>query len=182
MKTNTITPLEVSGICRPQPQYGNIEVEQSASHILRQAPQGHSNDNAHPMTLDDRKRVSAPKSRKGGAAAMKKGGAAAMKDEFSSGNVPKCIVEIDTAKYQKYLDDPSLDDEQRGQIIEALWLIITAIVDLGFGVHPMQELIDDDACGQLTVEVDQSGDTDSNDPKLATKTLQDAFNAATDDT
>ena len=174
MKTNTITSLETDGICGSQPEYGNIEVEHFASHILRQAPQGHSNENAHPMTLDGSKRTSA--------LTAQKGGAVAMKDENRFGKVPKRIVEIDTAKYQKYLDDPSLNDEQRQQIIEALWSIITAFVDLGFGVHPMQEVIGDEACGQLTVEVDQSGDTDSNDPKPATKTLQDAFNAASDDT
>lgn len=90
---------------------------------------------------------------------------------------PQRLVEIDTAKYQKYLDDPSLSDDQKQEIVDALWMIITAFVDLGFGVHPVQE-----ACGQLTEEVDQSGDTDSNDPKPNFETLQDAFNAASDDT
>ena len=164
MKTNTITSLEIDEICRKQSKNGKIEVAQTASDALRQTPLGHSNDNARPRISDDAKCTTAPKSQKGGAATMK--------DEFSSGNVPKRIVEIDAAKYQKYLDDPSLNDEQREQIIKALWSIITAFVDLGFGVHPMQEVIGDEACGQLTVEVDQCGDTDSNDPKPATKTLQ----------
>lgn len=168
MKTNTITSLEVQGICGPQPKYGNIEVEQSASHILRQAPQGHSNENAHPNISDDGSRT--PRTWVGKESA-------AMKDEFSSGYVPKRVVEIDTAKYQKYLDDPALSDDQKEEIIEALWSIITAFVDLGFGVHPMQEV-----CGKDVQRLDHDGSTDSNDPKPAKTALQNAFNAASDDT
>jgi len=70
-----------------------------------------------------------------------------------------------------------LNDEQRQQIIEALWSIITAFVDLGFGVHPMQEV-----CGKDVQTLDHDGSTDSNDPKPTKTALRDAFNAASDDT
>ncbi|WP_342075597.1 hypothetical protein [Yoonia sp. SS1-5] len=91
-------------------------------------------------------------------------------------------IEIDVAKYQAYLDDPALTDAQKEEIISALWSIMTAFVDLGFGVHPVQQAIDQEACGHLTEKVDQSGETDSNDPKPNFETLQNAFNAARDDT
>lgn len=57
---------------------------------------------------------------------------------------PAPRLEIDVERYQNLLDDPDLDPAQREQILRALWDIIIAFVDLGFGVHPMQQ-----ACGQL---------------------------------
>lgn len=57
---------------------------------------------------------------------------------------PQSIIKIDVAKYQAWLDDPALSDQQREQILEALWQIIVCFVDLGFGVSPL-----DDACGKL---------------------------------
>ncbi|MEM8575711.1 MAG: hypothetical protein AAGF48_13895 [Pseudomonadota bacterium] len=53
-------------------------------------------------------------------------------------------VEIDVERYQAYLDDPALSPAQKEQIIEALWSIMVHFVELGFGVHPIQQ-----ACGQL---------------------------------
>lgn len=58
---------------------------------------------------------------------------------------PQKTLKVDARKYQAWLDDPDLSDEQKGQIIEALWKIILCFVDLGFGVSPLQ-----DACGQLS--------------------------------
>lgn len=52
----------------------------------------------------------------------------------------KTSLEIDTAKYQAYFDNPSLSDAQKEEIMQALWSIIVAFVDLGFGVHPAQEV------------------------------------------
>ncbi|MEM6974058.1 MAG: hypothetical protein AAF577_14755 [Pseudomonadota bacterium] len=53
-------------------------------------------------------------------------------------------IEVDVQKYQAYLDDPALSPAQKEQIIEALWSIMVHFVELGFGVHPVQQ-----ACGQL---------------------------------
>jgi len=52
-------------------------------------------------------------------------------------------LEVDVDLYQEMLDHPSLTDTQKEQIIVALWEIIIAFVDLGFGVHPVQQ-----ACGK----------------------------------
>lgn len=74
-------------------------------------------------------------------------------------------VEIDTAKYQKYLDDPSLSEDQKEEIIKALWLIITAFVDLGFGVHPAQQVLEQEGGDQALLMLDDGGEIDSNDLK-----------------
>lgn len=70
---------------------------------------------------------------------------------------PKRIVEIDVEKYQAYLDDPSLTDAQKEECVRAVWSIMMAFVELGYGVHPVQQ-----ACGQLETELDPKGNADSN--------------------
>ncbi|MEM1235125.1 MAG: hypothetical protein AAGH70_13465 [Pseudomonadota bacterium] len=60
-------------------------------------------------------------------------------------------IEVDVDFYKEMLDDPALSDDQKEQIIIALWQIIIAFVDLGFGVHPAQQV-----CGQ-----DDKSDADS---------------------
>lgn len=62
------------------------------------------------------------------------------------------IIEIDMERYQAMLDDPAMTEEHKAQVIEALWTIIVSFVDIGYGVHPIQQ-----ACGKLTEDKDQSG-------------------------
>ncbi|MCG7493896.1 hypothetical protein [Thalassobius sp. Cn5-15] len=47
-------------------------------------------------------------------------------------------LEIDVERYQGYLDENNLSDEQRKDFVQALWTVIVAFVDLGYGVHPVQ--------------------------------------------
>lgn len=79
-----------------------------------------------------------------------------MKDDFTvagRGNSShKChpapakpTITVDVERYQAYLDDSGLTDEQKREFLQALWSIIVAFVDLGFGVHPLQEV-----CGKDT--------------------------------
>ena len=46
-------------------------------------------------------------------------------------------------QYEHFLEDQGLSAEQKRAMLEALWSIIVSFVDLGFGVHPVQQ-----ACGQ----------------------------------
>ena len=54
-------------------------------------------------------------------------------------------LRVDVDAYQAYLEDTDLSDAQKREMIEALWSIVVSFVELGFGVHPVQE-----ACGKLT--------------------------------
>ena len=47
---------------------------------------------------------------------------------------------IDYALYQKYLDNSDMSDVHKCEFLDALWLIIVSFVDLGFGVHPLQQV------------------------------------------
>lgn len=58
---------------------------------------------------------------------------------------PGCArrLEIDWARYEAMLADESLTEDERRRFLEALWSILIVFVDLGFGLHPV-----DQACGQ----------------------------------
>lgn len=51
-------------------------------------------------------------------------------------------IGVDTAYYQRFLDDYDIPDEQKRELIEALWAIIVQFIDLGFGVHPVEAVQD----------------------------------------
>lgn len=72
-----------------------------------------------------------------------------MADAFAVSANP--VVAIDVEKYQSWLDDSDLSDQEKQEFLQALWNIVVAFVELGFGVHPLQEV-----CGQQSVLVDQS--------------------------
>ncbi|MEE4538260.1 MAG: hypothetical protein V2J51_07195 [Erythrobacter sp.] len=81
------------------------------------------------------------------------------------------VVTVDVEKYQAWLDDPALSDEQKEQIVQSLWEIILAFVDLGFGVSPLQ-----DACGQLSEIEGSCGAQPQDVVRSDADTLSDTFN------
>lgn len=70
-------------------------------------------------------------------------------DSFDASARP--IVTVDVERYQSYLDDPNLSVEQKEEFLQALWSIVVTFVELGFGVHPLQEV-----CGQDSEGLNQS--------------------------
>ena len=54
---------------------------------------------------------------------------------------------IDYALYEKYLAESDWSEEQKREFITTLWSIIVNFVDLGFGVHPLQQA-ENEPCGQ----------------------------------
>ena len=50
---------------------------------------------------------------------------------------------LDFAAYAPYLEDTDMSEQQKREFLETLWSIIIGFVDLGFGVHPIQQ-----ACGK----------------------------------
>ena len=76
---------------------------------------------------------------------------------------PQKIVEIDWALYETYLAEADLTEDEKRQFLEALWSIVTAFVDLGYGIHPLQEV-----CGQLgdAVPAPEPLTVDSEEPRL----------------
>ena len=55
------------------------------------------------------------------------------------------ILTVDVEKYQAYLDGADMTEAQKAEFLEAMWSIIVSFVDLGFGVHPLQEVCGENA-------------------------------------
>lgn len=75
------------------------------------------------------------------------------------------IVTIDVEKYQTYLDGMDINDERKEEFLRSMLSMILAFVDLGFSVHPVQEV-----CGKDKIGANQrpEGAVDgvlSNEPK-----------------
>ncbi len=64
-------------------------------------------------------------------------------NEAISANEGKRNVFIDLHQFAHWLDDSGLPEPQKHVVLEEFWKIIVGFVDLGFGVHPLQE-----CCGQ----------------------------------
>ena len=56
------------------------------------------------------------------------------------------VITVDVEKYAHLLDDPDLTDQQKQEFLQTVWNIIVGFVDLGFGVHPIQQAQDN--CGE----------------------------------
>jgi len=52
----------------------------------------------------------------------------------------KPFISVDVERYQSYLDDAEMTDEQKEAFLQNMWQIIVGFVELGFGVHPLQEV------------------------------------------
>lgn len=81
---------------------------------------------------------------------------------FNSSSRP--IVSIDVEKYKHLIDDPTISEDEKEAFLRALWSIIVAFVDLGFGVHPLQEVggESEHAGDELNEVFDRAKRTDSN--------------------
>ena len=49
-------------------------------------------------------------------------------------------LSLDYKLYETYLENADLSEEQKREFIETLWSIVVSFVDLGFGVHPLQQV------------------------------------------
>lgn len=56
-------------------------------------------------------------------------------------------IGVDYELYAHYLEHSDASEEDKRALVETLWSIIMTFVDLGFGVHPVQQA--QQACGQL---------------------------------
>lgn len=57
------------------------------------------------------------------------------------------VLTVDVAKYQSWLDDSTLTSSQKEEFLRSLWSIVVTFVELGFDVHPLQEV-----CAQESAE------------------------------
>lgn len=58
--------------------------------------------------------------------------------------------EEDLREYLAYLDDTNLSEAQKIELLQALWSIMSACVDLAFGADPVQQSLPSSAASQDT--------------------------------
>lgn len=54
------------------------------------------------------------------------------------------MLKVDVERYQSYLDGMNMTSSQKEEFLQAMWLMMVSFVELGFEVHPVQEV-----CGKL---------------------------------
>ena len=64
-----------------------------------------------------------------------------MHDEDMNTIKPKNLT-LDVDFYQSFLDDKNIPEDRKRELIETLWSIVVSFVDLGFGIHPLQQVND----------------------------------------
>lgn len=93
-----------------------------------------------------------------------------------SGNAHRNILEVDFEKYQHFLDDSDLSDAQKREFLETIWSILLNFVDLDFGIHPMQQVTDEEE----PKSVEYSGKNPDNATHSKKKISEELTNAAKD--
>ncbi len=63
-------------------------------------------------------------------------------------------IEFDYSAYAAYLSDTELSEDQKQEFLLTLWNLLLTFVDLGFGVHPLQQ-IDPKSRGQNEERFDE---------------------------
>lgn len=63
------------------------------------------------------------------------------------------VLEVDVEKYFEYTRHFDLPEDQQAQLIQAMWQIMKAFVDIGFEIHPAQraleaKAVDEPICGE----------------------------------
>lgn len=59
--------------------------------------------------------------------------------EFNPETAPPTLS-IDWEAYLPFFEDENIPESDKQELIEALWAIVVSFVDLGFGVHPVQQV------------------------------------------
>jgi len=60
---------------------------------------------------------------------------------ISNGSVGYPVAEFDADQYRHHLDEYELTQAQEDELLEALWHIMSTMVDIGWGVDNVQRMI-----------------------------------------
>ena len=88
------------------------------------------------------------------------------------------VVFVDYEKYEHFLENSGLSEDQKRRFIDALWQIIVGFVDLGFGVHPAQQA--QNTCGKLDDNSSKAPSTGANEVECKGKFLSKNFEDVAD--
>jgi hypothetical protein len=69
-------------------------------------------------------------------------------DDWDAPGQPPALT-IDWGLYEHYLEDSDLSDDDKRALIETLWSIMVSFVDLGFRLSPLQNVCEQEICGEV---------------------------------
>lgn len=101
-----------------------------------------------------------------------------MKSEVGGAKKGPPTLTIDWEFYGKLLDGSGLSEPEKRELLEALWSIVVSFVDLGFGVHPVQQVTGDNCENQAEIRKFIAAQSSSVVRSLEPSTTE--FNAAAD--
>lgn len=77
-------------------------------------------------------------------------------DEVSAPSPGKLTIQFDAREFAHFLEESDLTEDQKLEYIQTIWQIVLQFIDMGFGIHPIQQ-----ACGQFDDETALYGGADS---------------------
>ncbi len=66
-------------------------------------------------------------------------------------------LQIDVQQFQSYLDDLDITEESKIELLETLWSIVVTFVDMGFGIHPVQQVMEEQLIENKHKEMEKDG-------------------------
>lgn len=88
----------------------------------------------------------------------------------------KPTIWVDVEKYDHLLDHSEMSEEERAAFLQEVWNLIVALVDFGFGVHPVQR-----GCGQVRLNCSETRADGADRVYSEYGTLLNAFEKSVDD-
>ncbi len=64
-------------------------------------------------------------------------------DSTTNRSAHRPAIKIDYSLYEEHLEGDDMTAAQKRELLDTLWNIIVGFVDLGFGVHPVQQVLDE---------------------------------------
>ncbi len=72
-------------------------------------------------------------------------------ETLSASDYPPTL-KIDVDYYKSYLDDMDIPEEQKRELVETIFSIVLQFVDLGFGIAPVQQAMNEGQKESKTIE------------------------------
>lgn len=63
-------------------------------------------------------------------------------------------LSVDWAYYATLLDESDASDAEKQELLETLWSIVWTFIDLGFGVHPLQQACEQNSENRINLPDD----------------------------
>lgn len=82
-------------------------------------------------------------------------------------------IQFDAQEFAHFLDESDLTHEQKLEYIQTVWQIVLQFIDMGFGIHPLQQ-----ACGQIDEAAVLCGAADSSMVSFSHSTICNDFESS----